>query len=120
MSLRQGYGSDPPKVEALGTTGKECATKEENEKAKNASKASESDKGAALRKSWDVLMKAIDTHEDRCKAIRKVLIHYWFLLVVITAFTIESYQWLQEDSADISTALSQFNCDPPYADCSTE
>ncbi|KAF9255216.1 hypothetical protein L218DRAFT_1036410 [Marasmius fiardii PR-910] len=64
MSLSQGYESDLPKVEALGTSEKERASREENEKAKDPSETSEPPKGAGLQKSWDVLMKAIDTRED--------------------------------------------------------
>ncbi|KAF9257478.1 hypothetical protein L218DRAFT_879382, partial [Marasmius fiardii PR-910] len=71
---------------------------------------SEPPKGAGLQKSWDVLMKAIDTREDEQVEgykddIDTLLVFAGLFSAVVTAFTIESYQWLQEDPADTSAAL---------------
>ncbi|KAF9259224.1 hypothetical protein L218DRAFT_826836, partial [Marasmius fiardii PR-910] len=73
-------------------------------------KNSESAKAAALQKSWDVLMKVIDTREDEQVEgykddIDTLLVFAGLFSAVVTAFTVESYQWLQEDPADTSAAL---------------
>ncbi|KAF9255211.1 hypothetical protein L218DRAFT_838420, partial [Marasmius fiardii PR-910] len=57
---------------------------------------SEPPKGAGLQKSWDVLMKAIDTREDEQVEgykddIDTLLVFAGLFSAVVTAFTIESY-----------------------------
>ncbi|KAF9257279.1 hypothetical protein L218DRAFT_843190, partial [Marasmius fiardii PR-910] len=63
-----------------------------------------------LQKSWDVLMKAVDTREDEQvqgykEDIDTLLVFAGLFSAVVTAFTVESAKGLQEDPADTSAAL---------------
>ncbi|KAG7094505.1 hypothetical protein E1B28_005335 [Marasmius oreades] len=63
-----------------------------------------------LRESWDVIMKTVDTLDDDLvkgykEDIDTLLVFAGLFSAVVTAFTVESYQWLQEDTLDKSVAL---------------
>ncbi|PSR79412.1 hypothetical protein PHLCEN_2v7057 [Hermanssonia centrifuga] len=60
--------------------------------------------------SWETLLKAMKTFDqktlERWKSeMDNLLIFTGLLSAVVTAFAVESYQWLQEDSADASAKL---------------
>ncbi|KAF9257475.1 hypothetical protein L218DRAFT_1017764 [Marasmius fiardii PR-910] len=105
MSLRQGYESDPPKVDALGTSEKERASREENEKAKNPSE------GAGLQKSWDALMKAIDTREDEqvegYKDDIDTLLVFRFSRIknCPNLYELKGLRWLVQETQDIPSMI---------------
>ncbi|KAG7094510.1 hypothetical protein E1B28_005341 [Marasmius oreades] len=63
-----------------------------------------------LRESWDVIMKTVDALDDDLvkgykEDIDTLLVFAGLFSAVVTAFTVESYQWLQEDTVDKSVAL---------------
>ncbi|KAF9263857.1 hypothetical protein L218DRAFT_836500, partial [Marasmius fiardii PR-910] len=63
-----------------------------------------------LQRSWNVLMKAMDIKEDEQEEgfrddIDTIVLFAGLFSAVVTAFTVESYQWLQEDPADTTAAL---------------
>ncbi|KAF9262054.1 hypothetical protein L218DRAFT_830685, partial [Marasmius fiardii PR-910] len=58
-----------------------------------------------LQQSWDVIMKVVSTNDEDLVSgykedIDTRLVFAGLFSAVVTAFTIESYQWLQEDPAD--------------------
>ncbi|KAG7090049.1 hypothetical protein E1B28_011668 [Marasmius oreades] len=60
--------------------------------------------------SWDAIVKEIDAHDDgRMKGYKEdidtLLVFAGLFSAVVTAFTVESYQWLSEDPADITVTL---------------
>ncbi|KAG7094529.1 hypothetical protein E1B28_005358 [Marasmius oreades] len=62
------------------------------------------------RESWKVIMKTVDTlDEDLVKGYKEdidtLLVFAGLFSAVVTAFTVESYQWLEEDPADITVEL---------------
>ncbi|KAF9259634.1 hypothetical protein L218DRAFT_839046, partial [Marasmius fiardii PR-910] len=64
----------------------------------------------SLRESWRVIMKTVDTLDrNMLKGYREdidtLLVFAGLFSGVVTAFTIESYQWLQEDPADRTNTL---------------
>ncbi|KAF9253949.1 hypothetical protein L218DRAFT_887537, partial [Marasmius fiardii PR-910] len=63
-----------------------------------------------VQQSWEQIMKKVDTlDEDLVKGhkedIDTLLVFAGLFLAVVTAFTMESYQWLDEDPADKSAML---------------
>ncbi|EEB89285.1 hypothetical protein MPER_12633, partial [Moniliophthora perniciosa FA553] len=61
-------------------------------------------------KSWEVLQKAVARHDDDMvknykEDIDTQLVFAGLFSAVVTAFLIESYQWLSEDPADTTVAL---------------
>ncbi|KAG7100286.1 hypothetical protein E1B28_002059 [Marasmius oreades] len=63
-----------------------------------------------LQKSWDAIMKTVDTLDDDLvkgykEDIDTLLVFAGLFSAVVTAFAVESYQWLEEDPADKSVAL---------------
>ncbi|KAF9256298.1 hypothetical protein L218DRAFT_1026674, partial [Marasmius fiardii PR-910] len=61
-------------------------------------------------KSWDMLMKVIDARDDEqvegySEDIDTLLVFAGLFSAVVTAFTVESYQWLQEDPEDTTAIL---------------
>ncbi|KAF9259407.1 hypothetical protein L218DRAFT_845522, partial [Marasmius fiardii PR-910] len=61
-------------------------------------------------RSWDILRKAVEDHDDDVVSgykedIDTLLVFAGLFSAVVTAFTVESYQWLQEDPADTTVAL---------------
>ncbi|KAF9261580.1 hypothetical protein L218DRAFT_492143 [Marasmius fiardii PR-910] len=64
----------------------------------------------ALQKSWDVIIKEMDAHDDGlvkgCKEdIDPLLVFAGLFSAIVTGFTIKSYKWLSEDSADTTVVL---------------
>ncbi|KAF9257528.1 hypothetical protein L218DRAFT_831732, partial [Marasmius fiardii PR-910] len=86
--------------------------------------------------SWDIVMKAVDAlDEDLMRGYKEdidtLLVFAGLFSAVVTAFTIESYQWLKEDPNDTAVVLLkqishwQMNNqplppDPPFAPTSTD
>ncbi|KAL0567876.1 hypothetical protein V5O48_014118 [Marasmius crinis-equi] len=67
-------------------------------------------KEPSLEESWDVVMKQLDeydreTYNSRVEDLNTLLVFAGLLSAVVTAFTIESYQSLHEDPADLTVAL---------------
>ncbi|KAF9257467.1 hypothetical protein L218DRAFT_831797, partial [Marasmius fiardii PR-910] len=63
-----------------------------------------------LRESWHILMKTVDTlDEDLVKGYKEdidtLLVFAGLFSAVVTAFTVESYHWLEEDPADKTVKL---------------
>ncbi|KAK1220491.1 hypothetical protein PQX77_016741 [Marasmius sp. AFHP31] len=63
-----------------------------------------------LEKSWEVVMKEVDSLDDglvkgRKEDIDTLLVFAGLFSAVVTAFTIESYQWLEEQPEDTTVAL---------------
>ncbi|KAI3608703.1 hypothetical protein WG66_003755 [Moniliophthora roreri] len=68
------------------------------------------DRKPALAKSWERILKEVSRHdEDMVKGWRDdidtLLVFAGLFSAVVTAFTIESYQWLNEDPADTTVLL---------------
>ncbi|KAG7090369.1 hypothetical protein E1B28_009489 [Marasmius oreades] len=64
----------------------------------------------APHESWNVIMKTVDAlDEDLVKGYREdidtLLVFAGLFSAVVTAFTVESYKWLEEDPADKTVAL---------------
>ncbi|KAF9260186.1 hypothetical protein L218DRAFT_962812 [Marasmius fiardii PR-910] len=65
---------------------------------------------STFERSWDVLRKAVEDHDDDVvrgykEDIDTLLVFAGLFSAVVTAFAVESYQWLQEDPADTTVAL---------------
>ncbi|KAF9263849.1 hypothetical protein L218DRAFT_999316 [Marasmius fiardii PR-910] len=63
-----------------------------------------------LQQSWDAIMKTVETlDEDIAKGYKEdidtLLVFAGLFSAVVTAFTIESYKWLQQDPEDATVAL---------------
>ncbi|KAK1234463.1 hypothetical protein PQX77_002333, partial [Marasmius sp. AFHP31] len=63
-----------------------------------------------LEKSWEVVMKEVDSLDDGLvkgwrEDIDTLLVFAGLFSAVVTAFTIESYQWLEEQPEDTTVAL---------------
>ncbi|KAF9255865.1 hypothetical protein L218DRAFT_847509, partial [Marasmius fiardii PR-910] len=64
----------------------------------------------SVQQSWDTIMKTVDAlDEDQVKGFKEdidtLLVFAGLFSAVVTAFTIESYQWLREDPQDTTVAL---------------
>ncbi|KAL0565025.1 hypothetical protein V5O48_017007, partial [Marasmius crinis-equi] len=69
-----------------------------------------SEKELDPNESWDVIMQQVKKYDEEMigswtEDINTLLVFAGLLSAVVTAFTIESYQWLREDPADITVAL---------------
>ncbi|KAL0567878.1 hypothetical protein V5O48_014120 [Marasmius crinis-equi] len=67
-------------------------------------------KEPSLEESWNVVMKQLDEYDrelynSRVEDLNTLLVFAGLLSAVVTAFTIESYQSLREDPADLTVAL---------------
>ncbi|KAG7100289.1 hypothetical protein E1B28_002062 [Marasmius oreades] len=63
-----------------------------------------------IEKSWEEVMKKLDILDDDLvngykDDIDTLLVFAGLFSAVVTAFTIESYKWLQEDPADTTSML---------------
>ncbi|KAF9256053.1 hypothetical protein L218DRAFT_911699, partial [Marasmius fiardii PR-910] len=63
-----------------------------------------------VQHSWDAIMKTVDAlDEDQLRGYKEdidtLLVFAGLFSAVVTAFTIESYQWLREDPQDTTVAL---------------
>ncbi|KAF9259971.1 hypothetical protein L218DRAFT_907740, partial [Marasmius fiardii PR-910] len=63
-----------------------------------------------LRQSWDAIMKTVDALDgDQVKGYKEdidtLLVFAGLFSAVVTAFTVESYQWLREDPQDSTVSL---------------
>ncbi|KAL0566228.1 hypothetical protein V5O48_015788 [Marasmius crinis-equi] len=73
-------------------------------------RGSKSSTEPSLEKSWGVVMEQVEKMDrEMCENwtndIDTLLVFAGLLSAVVTAFTIESYQWLSEDPADVTIAL---------------
>ncbi|KAG7100291.1 hypothetical protein E1B28_002064 [Marasmius oreades] len=67
-------------------------------------------KNPTIEKSWEEVMKKMDTLDDDLvqgykEDIDTLLVFAGLFSAVVTAFTIESYKWLQEDPAESTSTL---------------
>ncbi|KAK1234941.1 hypothetical protein PQX77_001846 [Marasmius sp. AFHP31] len=70
----------------------------------------EKDKAQAKKEAWEEIMKRVERNDDGMEKgwkedIDTLLVFTGLFSAVVTAFTIESYQWLSEDPSDQSVAL---------------
>ncbi|ESK89197.1 hypothetical protein Moror_5204 [Moniliophthora roreri MCA 2997] len=69
-----------------------------------------SDKPGSVADAWEILMKAVNKYDDEMvknwkEDIDTLLVFAGLFSAVVTAFVIESYQWLDKDPADTTVAL---------------
>uniref|UniRef100_A0A0W0G993 DUF6535 domain-containing protein n=1 Tax=Moniliophthora roreri TaxID=221103 RepID=A0A0W0G993_MONRR len=73
-------------------------------------KPSDHDKPGSVADAWEILMKAVNKYDDEMvknwkEDIDTLLVFAGLFSAVVTAFVIESYQWLDKDPADTTVAL---------------
>ncbi|KAF9255866.1 hypothetical protein L218DRAFT_950427 [Marasmius fiardii PR-910] len=112
MSSKQDSEDNALKEDVLETTGHTDGNRLKRGQKREKEKRGDVSKEANMptQRSWDVLMKTLDNCENEQvqsykEDIDTLLVFAGLFSAVVTAFTIESYQWLQEDPADTSTAL---------------
>ncbi|KAG7100078.1 hypothetical protein E1B28_001861 [Marasmius oreades] len=74
------------------------------------SDATQASEKPTLQQSWDIIMKTVENlDQDLVKGYKEdidtLLVFAGLFSAVVTAFTIESYQWLQEDPQDTTVVL---------------
>ncbi|KAG7100276.1 hypothetical protein E1B28_002049 [Marasmius oreades] len=94
-----------------------------NQTLKNAELQNPKTEKPTLQQSWDAITKTVDTLDDDSvrgykEDIDTLLVFAGLFSAVVTAFAVESYQWLEEDPADKNVALleqivQQMNGQPP-------
>ncbi|KAK1230013.1 hypothetical protein PQX77_006914 [Marasmius sp. AFHP31] len=70
----------------------------------------EKDEAQAKKEAWEEIMKRVERNDDGMEKgwkedIDTLLVFAGLFSAVVTAFTIESYQWLSEDPSDQSVAI---------------
>ncbi|KAJ8085511.1 hypothetical protein PM082_004329 [Marasmius tenuissimus] len=69
--------------------------------------------GQGKKEAWEEVMKRVEKNDDGMEKARKedidtLLVFAGLFSAVVTAFTIESYQWLSEDPSDQSVAILSY------------
>ncbi|KAK1220493.1 hypothetical protein PQX77_016743 [Marasmius sp. AFHP31] len=106
------YTSERASTSCLGSEkSRQNEKQRDNSGSRNREKAEDSDMARpAIDKSWEVVMKEVDSldngHDKGWKDdLDAILVFAGIFSAVVTAFTVESYRWLEEEMEDRDTSV---------------